>query len=468
MSTERETSSKELTLLIVGRPNVGKSTLFNRLAGRKQALVLDVPGVTRDRNEARVSWRVNDQPYTVRLVDTGGLAGELFDEEIAAQVAAGMREADLILAVFDGRAGYIPQDAEALERVRRQPEFTGVPVLGIVNKIDHDGVEEVVHEFHASGLDELMTVSAEHGRGILELQARVREILEAEPSPEEESAELDRARRRKTGSLVPRIAVLGRPHVGKSTLVNALLGRERMITSPMAGTTIDSVDSEVELDGHPYVLVDTAGIRRKSKTEQGVEVLSVVLARKALDRADIALFVVDAEAGISDQDAKVAGLCDAAGTSVVILVNKWDLKESKPGASRKAAAEQVRQGLKFLSWAPVVFTSGLKREGLEGLGDLIHDVLEQKAAKVSSRDLTEWMREQLLIRNPSGARLFFAHQSGTHPPTFVGHVNDPRKVHFSMERNFINGIRERWGYMGSPVRLKFQASKARGLASSRS
>jgi GTP-binding protein len=446
----------DFTVLIVGRPNVGKSTLFNRLNGRRQALVLDVPGVTRDRNESRVAWYRDGKPYVVRLVDTGGLAGEAFDKEISEQVRSGMRSADVIVVVFDGRSGFVPQDREALDEIRKHPDFSRLPVIGVVNKVDEENLEDLAHEFHEAGLDELLTISAEHGRGIDDLKLRVLDFYKGEPSAQEDVDDLERAGKRKSGSLVPRIAVVGRPNVGKSTLVNALLGEERMITSPIAGTTVDSVDSQVELDGHEFVLVDTAGIRRKSKTEQGVEVLSVVMARKALERADLALLVVDADAGISDQDAKVASLCEQAGTSVAILVNKWDLREKRPGSNKKSVAEEIRRGLKFLSWAPVVFTSGLKRKGIKGLGDLMADILEQKGLKLQAKELTEYMRDRLHIHNPDGAKIFYVHQSGSHPPTFVGHVNDPEKVRKNLERQLIVGMRERWGYMGSPIRLKFE------------
>lgn len=244
--------------------------------------------------------------------------------------------------------------------------------------------------------------------------------------------------------------------MGKSTLVNALLGESRMITSLIAGTTVDAVDSRAELDGREVVLIDTAGIRRKNKTEEGVEVLSVIQAKKALERANLAILVLDGEQGITDQDEKIGGLVEEAGTSVIIFINKWDTQSKNPEFTREHAAGWVRKEMGFLKYAPIVFTSGIKSQGLDGLGELIEEILNQRTVKVQTKELTEWVRKESGIHNPLNAKFYLSHQVSRHPPTFICHVNDPEKVHFSLRRHLANGIREHWGYMGTPIRVLFQ------------
>lgn len=443
-------------IVIVGRPNVGKSTLFNRLFGRKRALVHDMPGVTRDRLEERCEWWVKGERYFINVIDTGGLGGELFNQEIIRQVRTALENADLVLALFDGQTGYTPADREVVQQmVRSGLRDAELPILGVVNKVDADQHEEMIHDFYEAGLDSLHTVSAEHGRGIDDLKEAVIAALTergAITPAEKETSEEEH---------VPKIAIVGRPNVGKSTFTNAVLGEDRMITSPMAGTTIDSIDSPVELSGRPFILIDTAGIRRKSKTEQGVEVLSVIQARKALERCDIALLMVDGEGGITDQDEKIAGLIEELGCAVILVVNKWDTQKRNREFSREAAVKRIHEQMAFLKWAPVMFVSAKERTGFRDLGDLAADILEQRKLKISTHEFTEWVRAESEVHNPGNVKFYMCHQSGRNPPTFVCHVSNPDKVHFSLKRHLINAIRERWGYMGNPIRLIFVEGKSR-------
>ena len=491
-------------IVIVGRPNVGKSTLFNRLYGRRRALVHDEPGVTRDRLEGGARWIIGGREHIICLVDTGGLGGDRFADEIENQVRLALTHADLVIFLADGRAGVNPGDREILRKLKESGiESRGVRTLVCVNKVDTEGHEEGAQEFLSLGVDDVLTISAEHNRGIDDLKQVVlshlgllgsdteEEGLLSEDVEEEEWDEQEEEAFEEEGfsegapiddseslealdmeeaedddeeefqlKRAPRIAIVGRPNVGKSTLVNAILGERRMITSPVAGTTVDSVDSPAELDQVPVVLIDTAGIRRKSKTEQGVEVLSVVQARKALERCDIAILVLDGELGLMDQDEKIGGLIEEVGCGVILAVNKWDTQKKNRDFSMEMAADQVRNKMAYLRYAPIVFLSAKERKGLRGLGDLIVDILKQRRVKVETHEFTEWIREQSGVHNPMNAKFYLCHQSGRHPPTFVCHVSDPKKVHFSLKRHLINQIRKKWGYMGNPIRLLFVEAKA--------
>jgi GTPase len=481
--------TKPYRLIIVGRPNVGKSTLFNRLLGRRRALVHDQPGVTRDRLEEKASWWVGGKSFPAVLVDTGGLGGEQFSEEISHQVKIAIENADLLLFIFDSQTGLTPLDQELLRELATSGVLDQVPTFGIVNKVDAEIHEANVADFFSLGMDEILTISAEHGRGIDDLKSAIAERLgffeqdfgnesesesdsfelsdeEAEESDievaiEEMEAEETQEYNKYKHPYVARVAVVGRPNVGKSTLINAILGHERMITSPIAGTTVDAVDSAVEIDGKPFLFIDTAGIRRKAKTEQGIEVLSVVQTRKSLERADIAILVLDGETGITDQDEKIGGLIEEVGCGVVLVVNKWDTQRKNKEFTKEIAADQVRSKMAFLRYAPILFTSAIHGKGLEQLGDLLEEIMVQRRVKVSTHEFTEWVRDKATIHNPQNARFFLCHQTGRNPPTFVCHVNDPDRVHFSLRRHLVNSMRERWGYMGSPVRMLFKEAKNR-------
>lgn len=485
-------------IVIVGRPNTGKSTLFNRFVGRRRALVHNMPGVTRDRLEEPVEWirKVGSEIKKIPLlvVDTGGLGGERFVDEIKKQVQIALEMADLVLFVFDSQAGLTPLDEELLAGLHRSGVTQRIPVVGVVNKVDAEVHEERHAEFYSSGLDPILTISAEHGRGIDDLKAEIMSVLatrnpkcmgetvsmsedSAEDEPEteheaedeidsedlaefldgdlEEEVDLEDAPKERR---VPRIAIVGRPNVGKSTLVNAILGEQRMITSPIAGTTIDAIDSVASLNDKLFVWVDTAGIRRKDKTEQGVEVLSVVQTRKALEKADVAILLMDAETGITDQDEKIGGLIEEVGCSVILVLNKWD-KHKRTGFTRDMAAEIIREEMGFLKYAPILFMSAIEGRGFEDLGNLLEEIMQQRRVKIATHEFTEWVRDKSTIHNPANAKFYLCHQAGRHPPTFVCHVNDPDKVHFSLRRHMANALRERWGFMGSPIRLLFVQAK---------
>lgn len=437
-------------IVIVGRPNVGKSTLFNRLFGSRRALVHDEPGVTRDRLEQTAEWWVGGKRYEVNLIDTGGLGGDRFAEEIAFQVQTALERADAVVALFDGQAGYTPADQEVIQKmVRSGLKNAKIPLIGAVNKVDDSVHEDFVHEFYASGIDPIFGISAEHSRGIEDLKAEVISRLEAlgkiEAETDEDGAE----------DPIPRVAIVGRPNVGKSTMVNALMGEERMITSPVAGTTVDAIDTLCAVNGKPLMLIDTAGIRRKSKTEKGVEVLSVIQARKALERADVALLVLDGEGGMTDQDEKIAGLIEEVGCSVILVMNKWDTQRGKKNFTKSDAAEQIRHNFGFLKYAPIMFVSAKEGTGFKDLGDLIYDILAQRRLKIPTHEFTEWMSRQSEVHNPANVKFYLSHQVSRHPPTFVSHVSQPQKIHFTLHRHLINAIRERWGFMGTPIRLLF-------------
>jgi GTP-binding protein len=450
----------------MGRPNVGKSTLFNRLLGRRRALVHDLPGVTRDRMEEQATWYHQGHAVQVGLIDTGGLGEGRFSVEIAAQVEAALEVADVVLVVFDGQTGLTPEDREVIVRIQRSGLKDRKPIIGVVNKIDAEQHEVNQAEFFETGIDPILTVSAEHGRGIDELKDAV--FRQTKPEADLKRLESGDGDQQEQEDELPKIAIVGRPNVGKSTLINAILGESRMITSPIAGTTVDSIDTRAVVDGHEVVLIDTAGIRRKAKTEEGVEVLSVIQTKKALERANIAVLVLDGETGITDQDEKIGGLIEEAGTSVVLFINKWDTQRKNPEFTREHAAGWVREEIGFLKYAPIVFTSGLKRQGLRGLGDLFHEILAQRSNKVGTKELTEWVRREAGVHNPLNAKFYLSHQVSRHPPTFICHVSDPEKVHFSLRRHLLNGIREKWGFMGTPVRLLFQAGKSNRRAKSTS
>ncbi|MBN20700.1 MAG: ribosome biogenesis GTPase Der [Bdellovibrionaceae bacterium] len=443
-------------IVIIGRPNVGKSTLFNRLFGRKRALVHNLPGVTRDLLEEHAQWLVNGKFYEYALMDTGGIGGDILDEEIRKQVEFALSQADLVLWLMDSQTGVTPLDMEISTEVRKKGLSEKIPVFCIANKVDVENHESRMMDFFSLGVDRVFPISAEHGTGIVDLQEAIVDLFPEGLMKDDSSEEIETFK-----EFIPRIAIVGRPNVGKSTLINALLGQNRMITSQLAGTTIDSIDSEIELEGQKMILVDTAGIRRKSKTDRGVEVLSVVQTKKALERAHLAILVIDGKEGVTDQDEKIGGLIEDAGCSVILMVNKWDLQTKNPDFSKEDAAELVRKSMGYLNYAPLMFASALRHKGLKDLGGLISEILKQREVKIPTHEFSEWVRKETAIHNPKNAKFYFCHQSGRFPPTFTFHVNDPKKVHFSVRRHLSNAMRERWGYMGSPIRMNFRGDKKR-------
>ncbi len=503
-----------MNVVIVGRPNVGKSSLFNRLLGRRRSLVLDTPGVTRDRIKESVEWWVYAKPVLVNLVDTGGLGHELFRHEIARQVKTALDVANVVLFVMDIRAGLTNEDRSVLQELRRSGLKDRVPLIAVLNKADSDRIEdEMIHDFYALGIEKMIAISAEHGLGIDDLKDLVVQLFEeskTEYSQEEEAEESEKLNEeeksffsdddfaddesenldsRNAADLIdsrvisekdaeqadekeekefqsytppiPSIAIVGQPNVGKSTLLNAICGEDRSIVSPVAGTTVDAIDTKVNWNGQDFLFVDTAGIRRKNKTEQGVEVLSVVQTRKALERASLAILMIDAEKGVYDQDEKIAGMIEDAGCSVIMVLNKWDTQVDNKEFSQKKAEEQLRGQIRFLGYAPLVFTTAKDGIGLDRLYRLIQVVLEQRTLKLSTREITEFIRREVEIQNPDNAKFYFVLQASRNPPTFVAHVSDPNKIHFSMTRHLVKSIRERWGYLGTPIRLLLTKAKNR-------
>src|SRR5215467_11920385 len=430
-------------IAIVGRPNVGKSTLFNRLIGQRRSIVTDEPGITRDRIYGILNW--HGRSYEV--VDTGGIIpGE--ETEIPArifeQAQIAIETAALVLFVTDGRSGITPPDQELIRLLRR----TGKPIYLVVNKIDSEKQAPEVSEFHRLGIDHVFPISAEHGRGFTEL---LDQIAISVPVPQEN--EEDAAKE-------IRVAIIGRPNVGKSTLLNRLVGQERAMVSPIAGTTRDAVDSLIEHDGLAIRFVDTAGIRRKGKTELKAEKLSVVMARRHLERSDVAILVIDGAEGVTALDAHIAGYAHQAGRSIIIAVNKWDLvaKTHRVAADYEKA---IRERLKFLSFAPIVFISAKTGQRVQKLYGTIDEVYKARFVRIPTRDLNEFLRQEVLSRGglPSDIKIRYIAQVKVDPPTFVMFSNKVKKLHFSFERFVENRIRERFSFVGSPIIIK-QRSKA--------
>jgi GTP-binding protein len=427
---------------IVGRPNVGKSTLFNRIFGRRKAIVEDIPGVTRDRNYAEVTRF--DTPFT--LIDTGGfepVSEERLLVQMREQSQLAVEEADVILFIVDVQQGLTPSDIEVASMLRRVSK----PVLYVVNKVDGDRQESGLAEFYALGVEEVYPVSAEHGRGIDDLMDAVLALLPPAPPPAEAGEEI-------------RLAVVGRPNVGKSSLVNRLLGFERMVANPQAGTTRDSVDTPFTYNRKRYVLIDTAGIRRKGKVSQKLEKYSVVQALKAMDRADVVLVVIDAEEGVTDQDVTVAGYAYEKGRAVLLVVNKWD-RLTKDNATLGKYVEELRRTFKYLPFAPILFVSALTGQRVNKIMAEVEKVAQEYVRKIPTPQLNKVLIEAVRDHQPpvfQGKRLkfFYITQDGIRPPSFVIFVNRAEGVHFSYERYLGNKLREAFGFTGTPLRLYFK------------
>ena len=430
-------------IAIIGRPNVGKSTLFNRLAGGGKAIVIDEPGATRDRNYTDCTW--NNRPFT--LIDTGGFepAAEVgILVQMREQTKLAIEEADIILFMMDGRDGLTPSDQE-IARMLRVVKKT---VFYTVNKVDGPRHEALVSEFYRLGIEKLYPLSAQHGPGVDDLMDDVADCLpEAEPVKDGEGDRI-------------RIAVIGRPNVGKSSLINRILGYERTIVNPVPGTTRDAIDTPITRDGKHYLLIDTAGIRRKSRISLTMEKYSIVQALKAIDRADIALILLDAKEGISEQDIKIAGLAMEKGTACILVVNKWDLVE-KDNSTIGTYVEDIRYHSKFLEFAPIIFVSALSGQRITKIFALIERVYAQYTRRVETGELNRKIREIIEANPPPGrqSRLHifnYITQVAIKPPSFVLFVRDPDNIHFSYERYLVNRIREAFGFAEVPIRLFFR------------
>ena len=482
------------SLVIVGRPNVGKSTLFNRLTGTRRAIVTDEPGITRDRIYGRAEWR----GHTVEVVDTGGIIPDdkaLLPQEIFRQARFAIQKAALLVLVVDSQAGLTPLDAD-LARLLRS---TGKPFFVAVNKVDSMTQESSAAVFHRLGAP-VFPITAEHGTGVDDLLDAA--LVKFYPSAEA-GVGAGLARPDTEEPAIIEVAIIGRPNVGKSTLLNRLVGEERSIVSPIPGTTMDNVDTEIARDGQHYRFVDTAGIRRKGKTTLVAEKLSVVMARRGLERCDVALLVVDGEQGVTQGDAQIASYAEQSSRSVIMVINKWDLalaaakeafvrdsgksrtgasslsrhahREGRQSAERKSAArgnqagidpgvlmhdyeKMIRAKLKFLSYAPIVFLSAKTGERAEKIFPLINQCSEARRRRISTPALNNWLKEEVDLQRGTTpkarpVRIYYMTQAKTAPPTFLLFTNQKEPLHFSYQRFLENQLRAKFDYVGTPIRF---------------
>ncbi len=431
---------------IVGRANVGKSTLFNRLTHTKRAIVDDFAGVTRDRLYEDVTW--NGKTFT--LIDTGGIELKSTDEilqNVRFQAEVAIEEADLILYVVDITTGITADDTEVSQLLRR----SGKDIILVVNKLEQFDDLTDVYEFYSLGMDEVIPISASHGTNTGDLLDAVHEHLERLPETIEEDD--DRVH----------IAVVGRPNVGKSSLTNAIIGQDRSIVSNVAGTTRDAIDSSFVVDGEEFVIVDTAGMRKRNKIDFATERYSVMRALRAVDRCDVALFVINAEEGLIEQDKKIAGYVHEQGKGLIIVVNKWDLIE-KDDKTMNEYTEKIKSQLLFMSYAPIIFVSALTRQRVGKIIDIVKAVAETRSTRLPTSLVNEIVRDATL-KNPPPAdkgkrlKIYYASQVDVAPPTFALFVNDPELMHFSYLRYLENNIRKHFGFEGTTIRLVMKKKK---------
>ncbi|ROQ93543.1 ribosome biogenesis GTPase Der [Desulfosoma caldarium] len=434
---------------IVGRPNVGKSTLFNRLCRKRHALVDDLPGVTRDRLSASIEY--GNRRFL--LMDTGGFTDPdagTFAEETRRQVLLALEEADAVIFLADARTGLHPGDQELVGLLRKSQK----PVFYAVNKVDGREQEKHIAEFYALGVEKIYPLSAAHGLGVYDLMDDVTASLPPawEDDAQDENPEI-------------RVAVVGRPNTGKSTLVNALLGEERVIVSPVPGTTRDAVDTPVEVQGRRFLLIDTAGIRRKGRTRQKLEKISVIKALESIDRSHVVILMVDALEGVTDQDLHIGGYVQERGRGCLIAVNKWDAMPKEPRTVRRFL-EDVRERFRFLPHAPIVTMSALQKKRVSRVFPMVWEIFDQFNKRVTTGMVNRVLVNVTAKHEPplvSGRRLkfYYATQASTRPPTFVLFCNEPQKIHFSYERFLTNQFREAFGMDKTPVRLVFRERSRR-------
>jgi len=437
------------TVVIVGRPNVGKSTLFNRITGQRRAIVGDEPGITRD----RIHGPAEHDGRRFELIDTGGIVvhdQEYIPSQILRQAEVALRQASHIIFLVDGRNEITGSDRDLASMLLR----LGKPVSMAVNKVDTARHQDLVNAFYELGIPDVFPVSAEHGTGVDALLDHVAtsfpdEVEAVVETPEEAGAPEDTV----TGI---KVAIIGRPNVGKSTLLNSLTGQERAIVSPIAGTTRDAVDEKVIRDGTEYIFVDTAGIRRKGKTHDMAEKLSVVMARRHIRMSHVVLLMLDATEGIVGLDATIAGYAHEGGRAVIICVNKWDEMKNRPNAPKQSEFERdIRDSLKFLDYAPVVFLSAKSGRGVEKLYPLIRQVFESASARITTGELNRFV-EQLHFEE---RKIYYLTQHSIRPPAFAVFTDKGGPLHFSHQRYLINQLRRRFGFKGTPILLQTRAKK---------
>jgi len=425
---------------IVGRQNTGKSTLLNRVAGKPLAIVEDMPGTTRDRIFANVSW----QGTEFTLVDTGGLELEInstIAKGVNAQIEAAINEADVIIALMDVRDGATPSDLEIADMLRRSNK----PILLVANKADNDKLENEALELYELGLGEPLAISAHHGRGIAELLDRVVSLLPS-PTPVEVAPE------------AVKVAIVGRPNVGKSMLLNALVGDKRAIVDDSPGTTRDAIDTLFDFDGQSVLLIDTAGIRRRGRVKAGVERYGVMRTLRAIDRADIALLVLDATEPATAQDTHIAGYIQQSARGIVLIVNKWDLVENKDITEWN---KYIKSQFKFVAHAPLLYTSAKSGQGVSKIMPQVIQVYRERLKRLSTTTVNSVIQQAIAAHNRPRSRgkqlkILYATQAEVNPPTFVIFANDTRLIHFSYQRYLENKLRQAFGFAGTPLRLIFK------------
>jgi GTP-binding protein len=437
-------------IAIVGRPNVGKSTLFNRLVKRRKAIVEDEPGVTRDRNYAEALYE--DHPFL--LIDTGGFepaAKERIPKQVQEQAEVAIQEADLVLFLMDGKEGLNPADIEVAHYLRKVTK----PVFYVVNKIDGERQEENVIDFYQLGVPALYSISAEHGRGVADLMDGVFKVLTPTPLQEE----------REEGEI--RVALVGRPNVGKSSLLNKLIGRPRAVVDSTPGTTRDAIDTPLRREGRKYIFIDTAGIRRKSKVSKRLEKYMTIRALKSLERCDVAVILLDGFEGLTDQDARIAEFAEENGRALIFIVNKWDLVE-KETSTLEQYKKRIRKEIKTLDYVPILFISALTGQRVSKLFETIDAVISEHRKRIATAKLNQWLQE-IFQNNPpplAGSRtvkLYYISQVTTAPPTFVLFTNEPRGVTEPYLRYLMRQLRERYGFAGAPLRILLRRRKKEPL-----
>ncbi len=426
---------------IVGRPNAGKSTLLNRIVGKPLAIIEDMPGTTRDRNLADVSW----QGYDFTMIDTGGLEIEPEDTTIAqgiqAQIETAIADADVIIDMVDVKDGLTRSDFEIADMLRRSSK----PVMLVANKADNERLEMEAVEFYELGLGEPAVISSHHGRGVADLMDRIVELLPEPPPAEPVVAGV-------------KVAIVGRPNVGKSMLLNALVGNKRAIVDDIPGTTRDAVDTLFDFNGENVLLIDTAGIRRRGRVKAGVERYSVIRTLRAIDRADVVLLVLDATEAVTSQDTHVASYIQQAAKGMIIIANKWDLIENKDIA---AWNRLIKSQFKFASYAPILYTSAKSGQGVERIMPQVNQVYQERLKRLSTAKVNSVVQQAVASHNRPRIRnkqlkVFYATQAETNPPTFVFFTNDTRLIHFSYRRYLENKLRDAFGFTGTPLRMVFK------------